>query len=82
MNVEAIQGAQLAPLRTSVTAKMLNIFVSPTQAFEEVIAGPAKTINWMVPMVLVCLSSLFMIELTTSPEQTTGIVHKCSKPGD
>jgi hypothetical protein len=56
------------PSLTSLGTKLLNVFVSPSQVFEEVVAAPPSLANWIVPVVLVCLSSLVTMAVTTRPE--------------
>jgi hypothetical protein len=53
---------------TSLGTKLLNVFVSPGQVFEEVVAAPPSLTNWIVPVTLVCLSSLATLAVTTRPE--------------
>jgi hypothetical protein len=53
---------------TSLGTKLLNVFVSPSQVFEEVVAAPPSLANWIVPVALVCLSSLATLTAITSPD--------------
>ncbi|HTL16635.1 MAG TPA: YIP1 family protein [Patescibacteria group bacterium] len=57
-----------APPQTSIGAKMLNLFVSPTEVFDEIADSPARVSNLAVPIVLVCLSSLLMFGVMTGPQ--------------
>src|SRR5689334_8020350 len=50
---------------SSIASKIFNLLVSPTVVFEEVAASPPKVVNWLVPGILVCVSSLFLVEVTT-----------------
>jgi hypothetical protein len=60
---------------------MLNLLVCPTLVFDEVIAGPGKTVNWLVPTFLVCLSSLAVLGITTAPERTVATLGQMVEAG-
>ncbi len=42
----------LPPPATSLAARLLNVFATPGEVFEEVQAAPANAANWLVPAVL------------------------------
>jgi hypothetical protein len=46
---------------SSVVAKLLDMFPYPGKVFDEVVAAPPRFVNWVVPTVLVALSSLFLL---------------------
>ncbi|HZR18327.1 MAG TPA: hypothetical protein VFE51_13625, partial [Verrucomicrobiae bacterium] len=71
MNASTIESPDAVPVQTSVAAKMLNLLVCPTLVFDEVLAGPPKTANWLVPAVFVCLSSLLVLGITSEPPPTS-----------
>ncbi|HXT39131.1 MAG TPA: YIP1 family protein [Candidatus Angelobacter sp.] len=50
--------ASLAP--TSLREKLLNVFASPGEVFEEIVAGPPEPANWRAPMLLVCLAGVLL----------------------
>src|SRR5579859_3111563 len=81
MTVEAIQNPELDLRRSSVAAKMLNLFVSPTLVFEEVLASRPRPINWLAPTLMVCASSLFLLEATTTPESTAAAIGQMLQGG-
>jgi hypothetical protein len=54
----------------SLWSHLLNIFVSPTEVFDEVFAAPPRLANWLVPTVLVCVAGLFLIGAADSQPQT------------
>jgi hypothetical protein len=60
----------MARPKTSLAAKLLNVFVSPTDVFDEVIAAPVRPVAWIVPTLLVALASLFLLAASTTQEQT------------
>lgn len=82
MNSAIIQSPDLVPPQTSIGTKMLNLFVCPTLVFDEVIAGPGKTVNWLVPTLLVCLSSLAVLGSTTAPERTLATLGQMVEDGN
>jgi hypothetical protein len=57
---------------TSLDEKLLNIFVSPGDVFDEVIAAPTRLANWRVPTLLTCFAGIILLQATTA-EQTTAI---------
>jgi hypothetical protein len=54
---------------TSVREKLLNIFVFPSEVFDEVIASPTNLANWRIPTLLACLATIISIQLGNSPAQ-------------
>src|SRR5579864_956446 len=81
MNSAVIQTPDAAAPQTSIGAKMLNLFVSPTLVFDEVIAGPAKPANWLVPILLVGVSSLAVLGITTAPERAAAVASQLVQAG-
>jgi Yip1-like protein len=71
MNAHPTQALGTSPVQTSIAAKMLNLLVSPTLVFDEVLASPLTIANWLVPMVLACLSSLLVLGITSDPAPMT-----------
>jgi Yip1-like protein len=76
MTPESLQTTETGPERTSLGAKLLNLFVSPALVFDEVMLAPPTLVNWLVPTVLVCLSGLAVLDLTTSPERTAATIRQ------
>jgi hypothetical protein len=58
---------------TSLGGKLLNIFVSPGEVFDEVIAAPPGMANWRVPTLLVCLAGILLLQLAMPVEQAAAI---------
>jgi hypothetical protein len=64
------------PASSSLAAKLLDMFASPGEVFDEVVAAPPRFANWIVPTVLVALASLFLlrassneaVSVTTTPQ--------------
>jgi hypothetical protein len=64
------------PASTSLVAKLIDMFASPSEVFDEVVAAPPRFANWLVPTVLVALASLFLlrassnegVSVTTTPQ--------------
>jgi hypothetical protein len=61
---------------SSPAAKLIDMFASPSEVFDEVVAAPPRFANWFVPTVLVALASLFLlrassnegVSVTTTPQ--------------
>jgi hypothetical protein len=81
MTTQSLHSTETEPPRTSLGAKLLNLFVSPALVFEEVIVAPPKLINWLVPTVLVCLSGLAVLDTTNSPERTAAAIQQLLDAG-
>jgi hypothetical protein len=50
-----------APASSSLAAKLLDMLVSPGDVFDEVVAAPPRLANWLLPTLLVALTSLFLL---------------------
>jgi len=55
------------PTPKSLRGKMLNIFVSPGEVFEEVIASPHSAAHWRLPILLNCLAGMVLFLAVTDP---------------
>ena len=66
-----------SPPATSLREKLFNLFVSPTDVFDEVIASPTNLANWRIPTLLVCLVTI--ISLGISPTQSSASIHSLSQ---
>ena len=55
---------------TPIHQKLLNIFVSPGDVFEEVVTAPPRVANWLVPTMLVCMAGLILLRAATTNEPT------------
>jgi hypothetical protein len=67
MPTHALTEPNAPPVSTPLHGKLLNIFVSPGEVFEEVVASPSTPVTWLVPTVFVCLTA--MISLLVAPLQ-------------
>ena len=54
------------PASSSLAAKLLDMFASPSEVFDEVVAAPPCFANWLVPTVLVALASLFLLRASSN----------------
>jgi hypothetical protein len=81
MTTQSLQSTGMEPHRTSLGAKLLNLFVSPAEVFDEVTATPPRLVNWLVPTLLVCVSGLAVLNTTTSPEQTAAAIRQLLDAG-
>jgi hypothetical protein len=66
---------------TSIREKLYNIFVSPTDVFDEVIASPTNLANWRIPTLLVCLVTIISLQLGNSPGQSSASIHHLTQTG-
>jgi hypothetical protein len=66
---------------TTLAAKLVNIFVSPSDVFDEVLAQPIRPATWVVPTLIVFFSSLFLLGLSTPPEQPSAAVRELIEAG-
>lgn len=67
--------------QTSLPAKLLNVFVYPTEVFDEVLAAPPRASVWVVPTLLVWVASLFLIPVSSNQEQISAGVHRLIDAG-
>lgn len=63
-------GTAAAPAPTSLVAKLLNLLVCPSTVFDEVVVGPPRPEQWLVPTALVCVASLVVLNATSDGERT------------
>jgi hypothetical protein len=54
------------PASTSLVAKLIDMFASPGEVFDEVVAAPPRFANWLVPTLLVVLASLFLLRASSN----------------
>jgi hypothetical protein len=60
---------------------LLNIFVSPGEVFEEVVAFPPKPACWLVPTLLVCLTAIISLLVAPVREQRAAEVRQLVETG-
>jgi hypothetical protein len=66
---------------TPIRQKLLNIFVSPGDVFEEVVTGPPRVANWLVPTLLVCMAGLILLRAATINEPTASVIGQVVEAG-
>lgn len=66
---------------TTVRHKLFDIFVSPTEVFDEIIASPANLANWRVPTFLACLAGVISLQLGGFPAQSASAIAKLTESG-
>src|SRR5438477_435511 len=66
-SLSAIPVSRSSP--SSVCERLINIFVSPSDVFDEVILSPRNLANWRIPTLLVCLATILSLQLGNSPTQ-------------
>jgi hypothetical protein len=81
MTVSAIPLPASRSSPTSACEKLFNIFVSPSDVFDEVIASPSNLANWRVPTLLVCLAAIISLQTGNSLEQPLASVRHPSEMG-
>ncbi len=81
MAATAISGPSVSVIRTSVREKLFDIFVSPRDVFDEIIASPPNLANWRVPTLLVCLIAIISLQTAGSNEQLAIAIRKLSEAG-
>ena len=54
------------PASSSLVAKLIDMFASPSEVFDEVVAAPPRFANWLVPTLLVALASLFLLHASSN----------------
>ena len=60
---------------------MLNMFVTPGDVFEQVIARPFRQSTWITPVLFVCLAGIFLVAVGTTADQTSGAVRALIETG-
>jgi hypothetical protein len=68
--------------QTSLTLRLIDIFVSPGEVFEEVISSPHNAANWLVPILISCLIGVSsLLWLTEEPffQEKSGIVAEAQR---
>ena len=66
---------------SSVPARLLNMWVSPSEVFDEVLAAPPRLANWLAPTLLVCLASLLLLSMTAGQEQAASAIDQLAQEG-
>jgi hypothetical protein len=61
------------PAATPLAAKLANVLACPGEVFEEVVAAPMRICNWVVPTLLVALTSVILAAALTPKGQAAGI---------
>jgi hypothetical protein len=61
-----LSSSSTTPASTSLVAKLIDMFASPSEVFDEVVAAPPRFVNWLVPTVLVALASLFLLRASSN----------------
>lgn len=64
------------PTVTPLIEKLLNIFVSPGEVFDEVVASPQTPACWLVPVLLVCLTGIISLLVLPAGELGAGEVRQ------
>ena len=77
----ALTSPNSPPIPTPLRGKLLNIFVSPGEVFEEVVAFPPKPACWLVPTLLVCLTAIISLLVAPVREQRAAEVRQLVETG-
>src|SRR5437867_8820713 len=65
---------------TTLTQKLLNIFASPGDVFEEVAVSPPTAVCWLVPMLFVCLTAIISLRVMPASEWGAAQVRQLAEP--
>ena len=66
---------------TPIGQKLLNIFVSPGDVFEEVVIARLTVANWLVPTLLVCIAGLILLRAAAINEPTGSVIGQVVEAG-
>src|SRR5262245_59604647 len=77
--IRSIPASRNSP--TTVRQKLFNLFVSPSDVFDEVIASPPNLANWRVPTLLVCLANIISFQTGGLPAQSSETIHRLTAAG-
>ena|SRR2546425_1782992 len=69
------------PVSTALRGKLLNIFVSPGEVFEEIVASPPKPACWLVPTLFVCLTAIIALLVVPVRESQAAEVRQLAESG-
>jgi len=69
------------PVSTPLRGKLLNIFVSPGEVFEEVVASPSKPACWLVPTLFVCLTAIISLLVALVSESGAAEITQLTETG-
>jgi hypothetical protein len=81
MTATAIPARTSPACQTTIREKVFNIFVCPTDVFDEVIASPRNLTNWRVPTLLVCLAAIISLETGDFHQQLAATVLSLTQAG-
>ena len=77
----ALTAPNAPPVSTPLRGKLLNIFVSPGEVFEEVVASPPKPACWLVPTLFVCLTAIISLLVAPVRESRAAKVRQMAESG-
>ena len=66
---------------TSLRQKLCNIFVFPSDVFDEVIASPPNLANWRIPTSFVCLATIVSLQTGSAFSQSSATIHRLTAFG-
>ncbi len=68
MNITNAPDSATTTVTSSLPEKLLNVLVSPVELFDELACLPARLTTWVVPTLLVCLTSALLVRPAPIPE--------------
>ena len=77
----ALTAPNAPPVSMPLCEKLLNIFVSPGEVFEEVVASPPKPACWLVPTLFVCLTAMISLLVAPVRENRAAEVRQLAESG-
>jgi hypothetical protein len=77
----ALTAPNTPPVSTPLRGKLLNVFVSPGEVFEEVVASPPKPACWLVPTLFVCFTAIISLLVAPVRERRAAEVRQLAESG-
>jgi len=77
----SLTASNAPPVSTPLRGKLLNVFVSPGEVFEEVVASASKPACWLVPTLFVCLIAIISLLVAPVRESRAAEVRQLSESG-
>ena len=66
---------------SSIREKLFNIFVSPSDVFDEVIASPPNLATWRIPTLFVCLATIISLQPGNFSTESSGTFRILTEAG-
>lgn len=67
--------------QSSLPFQLVNVLACPGEVFEEILACPPRLGHWLVPTLLVCVTSFVLLSASANPDQTSAAVQHLVQEG-